>query len=381
MRKALSSQAIRVRAVIVMARKQNSDESDTSEEEIAGELAHLERIAHQMVCLRHASRTLSDPERPLLEVLDTLVHMLPEGWQAPDLAVMRVIIDDKESATTGFMETDLCIKSDVMIRGNKRGVVQVCYLSDETRVVPDGFLDGEITLLDTIADEIAAFVDRKDMLRAKEQQHRELGIIASLLRHDVRNDLGVILSTLDLARMITAEDDSELQDIVDTIEATCERILSLVSTLGESARVADMDVCTLLSLVSKRAEEVNRNLSVRVKVAKSARNIKIPDSRLIPAVFDNLLRNSAVYGGADPQVIIDASMKNGELEVIVSDDGPGIADEVRGRLFERGVTTSGSGLGLYLSRQIIEGVGGNIELVEGHASSGATFLITLPIRR
>jgi signal transduction histidine kinase len=364
-----------------MVRKQNQDMSDTDKEDLADELAQLERTTHQIVCLRNTSRLLSDTERPLSEVLDTLVHMLPEGWQVPNLAVMRVIIDDKESSTTGFMETDLCIRSDVMIRGTRRGIVQVCYASDESEIAPDSFLEGEVTLLDTIADEIAAFVDRKDMIRAKEQQHRELGIIASLLRHDVRNDLGVILSTLDLARMITEEEDRELQDIMDTIEATCERILSLVSTLGGSARVADMNVSTLLSTVSERAEEVNRNLSVCVKVAQSAQNVQIPDSRLLPAVFDNLLRNSAVYGGANPQVTIDASMKDGNLEVIVSDDGPGIADEVRDRLFERGATTSGSGLGLYLSRQIVQGVGGTIDLVDGSTASGATFCITLPIRR
>ena len=63
----------------------------------------------------------------------------------------------------------------------------------------------------------------------------------------------------------------------------------------------------------------------------------------------------------------------------VSDDGPGITSEVRDKLFQRGVSTRGGGLGLYLSREVVMAINGSIELVESSSEKGATFKVLLPL--
>jgi len=62
----------------------------------------------------------------------------------------------------------------------------------------------------------------------------------------------------------------------------------------------------------------------------------------------------------------------------VADDGPGVAEEVRDNLFHKGVSTRGGGLGLYLSKAIVDALGGSIELVDSEKGAGATFRILLP---
>jgi signal transduction histidine kinase len=64
----------------------------------------------------------------------------------------------------------------------------------------------------------------------------------------------------------------------------------------------------------------------------------------------------------------------------VSDNGPGISPEIREKLFEKGVSTGGSGLGLYLSKKVIEAYGGSIELVDPRTDEeGAVFIVKLAI--
>jgi signal transduction histidine kinase len=76
------------------------------------------------------------------------------------------------------------------------------------------------------------------------------------------------------------------------------------------------------------------------------------------------------------KVDIEVSKNDQNLEVIVSDDGPGIPEEIRPKLFEKGASTTGSGFGLYLSKRVVEGYGGSIELID--CDKGTTYRILLP---
>ncbi len=64
----------------------------------------------------------------------------------------------------------------------------------------------------------------------------------------------------------------------------------------------------------------------------------------------------------------------------MADNGPGIASEIKDNLFEKGVTTGGTGLGLYLSRKVMNAYGGTINCIPaGHEGEGAVFVIRLRI--
>jgi signal transduction histidine kinase len=107
------------------------------------------------------------------------------------------------------------------------------------------------------------------------------------------------------------------------------------------------------------------------------------DPTRITQVFDNLLSNAVKYAPGSPVMI---SLKNSAntCTITVEDQGPGIAQEHLGHLFERfyrvpetRVASHGTGLGLFIVKEIIHGHGGDIT-VSSEVSKGTTFTITLP---
>jgi signal transduction histidine kinase len=101
-------------------------------------------------------------------------------------------------------------------------------------------------------------------------------------------------------------------------------------------------------------------------------------------VFVNLINNAIKYGAARGETIeIASTFYESRYRVTVSDTGPGIPERDRERIFEkfvRGVQpeTSGAGLGLPISREIVRQFGGDLVLLEANSKSGAVFQVTLP---
>jgi signal transduction histidine kinase len=155
-------------------------------------------------------------------------------------------------------------------------------------------------------------------------------------------------------------------------------MMTLLTVLGKPSEAVERNIAALVRSVCTRAEEANLGMKVNIVVDPDAENLKIEESRLLPTVFDNLLRNAAKYAGPTALIEVHVSLDDGYIQVLVSDNGPGISESIRDRLFEKGVSTSGGGLGLYLSREVATSMGGSIELVEPEEGEGATFKIRLP---
>ncbi len=217
---------------------------------------------------------------------------------------------------------------------------------------------------------------RKISEEIQQQQKAELEIYSSILRHDLRNDVGVILGNVDIAKAIL-EEDSPILDLMNSNEAVCERILELLRSFTRSEDEADSNLLPILERTAKLAEEINDNMEINLHLPKDITVLNVKVSRLLPMVFENLFRNAAVYSGRTPHIDVRVTLTEEHAIVRVSDDGPGVSEEIRDRLFQRGVTTAGTGLGLYLSKQIVSGIGGTIELADSERGEGAVFLIKL----
>ena len=115
-----------------------------------------------------------------------------------------------------------------------------------------------------------------------------------------------------------------------------------------------------------------------VKIDTSAEDTKVRSARLVPMIFDNLFRNSAKFAEKDVKVTIEVTSQDDYVYITISDDGPGISEEIQSKLFEKGASTTGGGYGLYLTRRVVEGYGGTIEYINDKRHTGATFRIILP---
>lgn len=342
-------------------------------------IRELERISHQVVYLRNVTRLLSSTDEPPEKLFNTFVHMVPEAWQYPDITCARLIYGDWDIKSVNFRETPWALSANILVSGRSLGSLEVRYLEEMPPRYEGPFFKDERDLLDTIAVEVGRFIERKQLEDLKEQQRRELELYASLLRHDLRNDIGIVLGNIDLTRMLIAEDNEELQESLSSSETVCNRMMHLLGSFIRPVEAIERNLASLLRDSSSQAQESHIGLTVNFSADESAGNLLIPGSRLLPMVFENLFRNASVHAGENCIVHVTVSRNGNNAEILVSDNGPGVSKKVRSRLFQKGVSTKGGGLGLYLSKQIVEAIGGSIELMNPKPRMGAVFRILLPL--
>ncbi|WP_324758563.1 hybrid sensor histidine kinase/response regulator [Haloarcula sp. GH36] len=199
------------------------------------------------------------------------------------------------------------------------------------------------------------------------QRERQLSEFASVVSHDLRNPLNVVQGRLSLAA--ETGDISHLNDAIDS----ADRMEQLIDELLTLAREGEMVGETNPVDVGLIAEQAWENVDAPVA------SLSVVDSPAIEAdaarlreLLENLFRN-AVEHGAD-HVTVTVGPLEGADGFYVADDGSGIPESERERVFERGHTTSpdGTGFGLAIVEDIAQAHGWTIELTESQAG-GARF--------
>jgi PAS domain S-box-containing protein len=235
--------------------------------------------------------------------------------------------------------------------------------------------EDEISILITFIDITEQRMIMADLTNSK----RDLEIYASLLRHDLRNDLLVISGNMEIIRMLTSESET-VQEYIEANLAGVTRMLEVLKVFGTPSEQEAKQIAPILESVWADAMKSYVGMQCKLHIDPEVFMTRVVGGRLLPMVFNNLLRNSAKYGGKTPVVNITASRTGEFIQIVVADDGPGVSPVVREKLFEKGVSTKGSGLGLYLSKKVVEAYGGTIELVEPRTKEeGAVFVVKLAI--
>jgi signal transduction histidine kinase len=164
-----------------------------------------------------------------------------------------------------------------------------------------------------------------------------------------------------------------------------ERVTRRFELIGRAPKLEPLDLLDLLTELERyfqaRLPKLGQGVVIERDVPPDLPNVQ-GNRVLLLWAFENILKNSLdALAGSGGSIRISARPGEGKtIDVRISDDGPGVAPEVRDRIFEPGVTTksSGWGVGLALAQRIVRGVhGGRIILVET-AGKGATFLVKLP---
>ena len=214
--------------------------------------------------------------------------------------------------------------------------------------------------------------------------------LISKIAHELRSPLTSIkgFSATLVKRWDSFTDEQRFQ-FVETINADAERMARIVSEVLDLAR---MEAGTLQltrvnvhlkSVVEKAAENVARlGGSDRLRISIDDDLLVMGDPERLQHVLGNLLENGIKFSDEGP-IDISARASKGEVEISISDRGVGIEAERMEHLFEgpappgSSATPSGSGLGLYLARRLVEAHGGSIE-VSSKVGEGSTFVLQLP---
>ena len=219
---------------------------------------------------------------------------------------------------------------------------------------------------------------REDLLaqQAKAERLSTFGQLVGSIGHELRNPLGVMESSL---------------YILKSREQGDERARKHIDRIGEQVAIANTIISDLLDMIRDKPLKAER-LRLRDVVEGAASQVhlqigldslgRLPevkgDPNQLRQVFVNLFDNAMHAGGAQGKVSVDGAVSDGEVAVAVEDEGPGVDEATRRRLFEPLVTTKqkGIGLGLALVKRIVERHGGKIAYEP--RGKGARFVVRLP---
>ncbi len=234
----------------------------------------------------------------------------------------------------------------------------------------------DVTLLRTASEIISAYSARMSVEAELRSPLRDLELYSSILRHDFANDIMLILNQIEVGE-ISGLDTNRLTEIMKTSKLSAERMFQVLAEFNTEGKTSRYRVKELLETVVSNNKKSNPDMRAILRIAQDSSGVSISGGRLLSMVFSNLLRNVHDYAGNNAVVTIESRRVENGVEIIVDDNGPGVDPAIRPRLFEQGVSTTGGGLGLYLSKKVIEGYRGSTEYVDG--KQGACFRIVLPI--
>ncbi len=233
----------------------------------------------------------------------------------------------------------------------------------------------------TLTESIARFQRQA----AQKERLSSLGRMSTVIAHEVRNPLMIIrasLSTLRRDRLTGAE----LRDAVSDIDEETTRLNRIVTEVLDFARpirfdMAETNVNELCraSAAAAWADEAEPDVQMDLDPAIPA---IVTDSDRLRTVLVNILTNArhAVEAGSDP-VLVSTRRRGDRVAVTVRDSGSGITPEDMAHIFDPYFTTrrAGTGLGLPISKNIVEGLGGSIA-VTSRRGEGTEIRIDLPLR-
>ncbi|ACZ31612.1 histidine kinase [Xylanimonas cellulosilytica DSM 15894] len=231
--------------------------------------------------------------------------------------------------------------------------------------------------IDLVAAELARTSDRLAARLAAERQ------FTSDASHQLRTPLTAL--TMRLEEIQAASQDPDVQEEARISLEQVERLVTVVDDLLAASRRSQggtTEPVRLRDVVVQQEEEwgptfAREGRRLVLDVPADQRVLATPGA--LAQVLATLLENSLRHGGGTTTVRSRPSGTTGAVRVEVADEGPGVPDDIAGKVFERGMTSgAGTGLGLALARDLASADGGRLELAQRRPAVFALFLAGVP---
>ncbi|WP_049894114.1 PAS domain S-box protein [Salinarchaeum sp. Harcht-Bsk1] len=227
-----------------------------------------------------------------------------------------------------------------------------------------------------------------DITEQKERE-RHLEVLQRLLRHNVRNEVNVLLAGIDQLEAARQDDSGEIDDeqeaeLLATLDETAQDLLTMsqkakrISRVidAETDRLGELDAAAITRSVVEQFRHLNTDATIEADLPPEC---PILGSGAIERAIEELLGNALQHGGTAPTIRLTLTCDDDGAELTVADDGPGIPEAERNVLEDGEITPlqHGSGLGLWLVAHATAASGGTVTFDE--AADGAR--VTLSFRR
>jgi len=324
------------------------------------------------------------PDATLLEVTEVPLDSSLAGWVVRNremLIVEDVLSDPRHYAIQTINPTQSLLAVPMFFGEQIIGVLE--SVTTKTR---HSFTREDIETLETLASIAAVAVQNARLFEQSDW-------VAEVV-HEIRTPLTAILSYADLLQRSDVDENLRVQ-FITIIQQETQRVSNLATQFLDLARlesgrirmakvtlnIADM-IARVANIIRPTLKDNQQTLAIQILTDLPP---TVGDDQRIHQVLLNLLSNAAKYSDPGDTITITAQADAQTITVAVSDTGPGIPAEQLPRLFHKFARlpgkehkVAGTGLGLVISRQIIEAHKGQI-WAESEVGKGSTFSFTLPI--
>ncbi|MEO8462437.1 MAG: ATP-binding protein [Chloroflexota bacterium] len=364
--------------------------------EVAGE----DELARLVESHNRLASDLARRNRQLGRILEAI------GQTSPRDGIDRLVAHAISSARSAFemIDADLhlgdpgAMTVEEVIPGESRPIRAVLALPDERVGVLTGHLPAtrrwdaaDQDLLELFASEIAVAIRNAQLFaQVEEQTHRLVALDAAkddFLRGISHNLQTPLTSIRAYAEQLTDErPDRRLAIITEQSERLSRMVrqLLMVSRLEAGTLKPRIEVLSLAPRVRRAWEALGvAELPFEV-IDESAGWLALADPDQLDQVLWAILDNAVKYGGGPVSAHLRPDAGSGRLLLTISDSGPGVPDELRDSVFERYARSTapdhpeGTGIGLYVARELCRAMAGELELEPLAAGEGARFTIALP---
>jgi two-component system sensor histidine kinase KdpD len=281
-----------------------------------------------------------------------------------------------------------------------RGVVAIIGLDSQapgTLLTPD-----QRRLLDSLSDQTALAIERvhlaaeADRARIATETEKLRSALLTSISHDLRTPLASILGSVTSLRQYQAQlNETDREELLGTIQEEAERLNHFIANLLDMTRLESgalaphlesIDLADVAGSVLRRTKRLAEHHAVVLDLPAD-----LPPLRLDPVLFEqvlfNLLDNAAKYAPEGTIITLRARHEGGTVRVQVLDEGEGLPEEDRERVFDKFYRVragdrkrAGTGLGLAIARGFMEAMGGGITVANRTDRRGAVFTLELPVR-
>ena len=315
--------------------------------------------------------------------LDRLLGYGPDVLSSGDVPVLALVHPDDRARIADFLPRMLA--GDVMraieFRVVHRDGSRVIWCSQTN--VPLRDEAGVITGMQCIAQDVTTRKALEEqMVRA--ERLADLGRMAATIAHEIRNPLGAIVNVIRLLKQPSSSRDPRLLDIVVEEADRLDGIVSEVLSFARPPRQLPVpcDVRELVEnavLLFREGAKTVPGPVIRVRCPDDVPQVRVDPNQMRQVIW-NLLSNAAEASDSPASIDVDVVSPPDRhvVEIVVTDDGPGVVDPAA--VLEPFFTTKaqGTGLGLAIVHRIVRDHGGTVQATNA-PGRGARMVITLPI--
>ncbi|WP_254829371.1 hybrid sensor histidine kinase/response regulator [Haloglomus salinum] len=251
-----------------------------------------------------------------------------------------------------------------------------------SRGAQDYLVKGEIQV-EELGHAVQYAIERARTQRELRHRTQELAILNQLMRHDIKNDISLVVGR---GHELTEYVDPRGEELLAELITAANHVLQLTRTVGDTVEAvahdeqADLEAVDVGRVVEQQVGKARKLYGEdAVAVEGELPGAEVAADDLLSAVVGNLLSNALLYTSDDPDVRVSVVAAEETVTIRVADNGPGVPDEQKELIFgqgTQGVESQGTGIGLYLVDQLVRGYEGDV-WVEDNEPTGAVFVVEL----